>query len=329
MNFYSSNAFCEAFAAAYFPEEQLEFQWFTLQEQHWKIPVVNGTQPITNLPFQSKMVDFFEAVKNPKHLPEQEQTRPLRYLPCACQDIIAAEQWLEQPELAETYEPAPLIRWSEFESWDDFLLHIRQRKSKKFLADSRRRRRKLEEAVGELTFVLDDRRPEILKTCMAWKSEQYVASGEFDDFSQVENVRLFEELARRGLLRVSSLSSEAGAIAIDINLFYEGRLYSWIASYDRHYSAYAPGRLLLLEALEESFNQDHTEFDLMIGNEPYKWAYATHTRLIGALGTPSGSTRAKGIISSSLKPLVRWGLKPFPQIKGKLKTLALLSAKDS
>ncbi len=326
MNFYSSDEFCNAFAAAYFPEETVENQWFELNGQYWKIPIVNQTTPITELPFQSKMLDFYEAFDKDE-LPDTSAIKSLKYLPKVCQRCITAEDWISG-DLEAQYEPAPTIMWEDFADWDAFIQHVKQRKSKKFWKDSNRRRRKLEEEVGPLEFILGDDRPEILATCMAWKSEQYRNSGEFDDFAHEEHIRLFQELADRGLLMVSSLSSAQGPIAIDLNLYYEGRLYSWIASYDRAYSTYAPGRLLLLEALEESFKRGHKEFDFLIGNEPYKWIYATHARLISSLGQTPLKLQAKEWVTSSVKPFVRWSLQPFPKLKGKLKTLALLSQKS-
>lgn len=325
MNFYSCDAFCESVAAAFFPDEIVENKWFELEGKRWKIPTINQTTPITDFPFQSRMLDFFEGqaiVEGDAPL----EAAPLKYLPKVSHGIVKAEEWLEG-DLEGTYEPAPTVLWEDFENWEAFLQFIKKRKSKKFFADSRRRRRKLEEAVGPLEFVLGDERPEILKTCMKWKSEQYQSTGQFDDFAHEENVRLFEELAKRGLLMVTSLSSAEGAIAIDLNLFFEGRLYSWIASYDREYSNYAPGRLLLLEALEASFNAGHREFDFLIGNEDYKWIYASHARLIGALGTPPLKTQAQELVTSSVKPVLAWGLQSFPGLKGKLKTLALNSQK--
>lgn len=325
MNFYSSDDLCAAVSAAFFPEDQVENKLYELDGKLWNIPTVNQTSPITDFPFQSRMLDFFEGQPIAEAKPQQN-VPALKYLPNVSHGMVQAEKWL-QSDLEKIYEPAPTVIWEDFENWEAFLQFVKKRKSKKFFADSRRRRRKLEEAVGPLEFVLGDTRPEILKTCMAWKSEQYRSTGQFDDFAHEENVRLFEELAKRGLLMLSSLSSAEGPIAIDINLFADGRLYSWIASYDRDYSNYAPGRLLLLEALEASFNAGHKEFDFLIGNEDYKWIYASHARLIGPLGTPPLKLQAQQWVSSSVKPFVRWGLKSFPGIKGKLKTLALNSQK--
>ncbi len=325
MNFFSCDALCESVAAAFFPEDQVDNKLFELDGKLWRIPTINQTTPITDLPFQSRMLDFFEgqAISDAN---TADEAVALKYLPRVSHGIVRAEEWLER-NLEKTYEPAPTILWEDFENWEAFLQSIKKRKSKKFLADSRRRRRKLEEAVGPLEFVLNDTRPGMLKTCMAWKSQQYFSTGQFDDFSQEENVRLFEELVERGLLMVSSLSSAEGPIAIDLNLFHEGRLYSWIASYDSEYSNYAPGRLLLLEALEASLNAGHREFDFLIGNEDYKWIYASHARLIGSLGVAPLKIQAQELMASSVKPALAWGLQSLPGIKGKLKTLAVNSQK--
>lgn len=326
MNFYSSDAFCEAFAAAYFPSDNVKSQFFELGGQLWRIPVINQTTPVTEMAFHSKMLDFYEP-RSPDSIPNDIVVKPIRYIPQVSHAMVTAEAWLNGT-LSQTYEPAPTILWKDFKDWPAFVQFVQARKSKKFFTDSRRRRNKLEEAVGPLHFVLSDQRPEVLATCMQWKSEQYRSTGEFDDFSQGETVRLFEQLAARNLLMVSSLNSQMGTIAIDINLYADGRLYSWISAYDRKYSNYSPGRLLLLASLESSFKQGHREFDFLIGDESYKWIYATHTRLIAPLGQPPLITQARNLARDSIKPIVQWGLRPFPGLKGQLKTLVLLSQKN-
>lgn len=91
----------------------------------------------------------------------------------------------------------------------------------------------------------------------------------------------------------------------------KGRLYWWVPAYDSAYSQYSPGRLLLHFLLRESFNQHHTEFDFLWGDEDYKWYYATHVRLIADLGARP--------FPKQLKNLLRTVLRPFPGVKNSLK----------
>jgi CelD/BcsL family acetyltransferase involved in cellulose biosynthesis len=89
-----------------------------------------------------------------------------------------------------------------------------------------------------------------------------------------------------GVARVASLRAGPTLVASDICLVHDGRVSGWIASYDDAFAAFSPGRLLLEHLIETTFTDGHREFDFLVGNERYKWVYATHTRLIGPVGTP-------------------------------------------
>jgi CelD/BcsL family acetyltransferase involved in cellulose biosynthesis len=194
----------------------------------------------------------------------------------------------------------------------------------KTLSGSRRKKRKLEQDGGTLTFVFDDLRPEAMTACMKWKSEQYQRSKLPDLFAHEQHVRLFKELAERGLLLTSSLSAGEHIVAAHIGVFADGRLYWWIPSYDTAYSKYSPGRLLLETLLEESFRQGHAEFDFLIDDASYKWDYATHTRLIAELGSPPLPLRLKRVpqtTKKACKSIVRRSLQPFPRVLNTLKKI--------
>jgi CelD/BcsL family acetyltransferase involved in cellulose biosynthesis len=73
-------------------------------------------------------------------------------------------------------------------------------------------------------------------------------------------------------------------VAAHIGLRHDGRFSSWVPAYDDGATAYAPGRLLLEALLAAVAARGDREFDFLVGNEPYKWTYATHTRLVEPLG---------------------------------------------
>ncbi|MBW4540356.1 MAG: GNAT family N-acetyltransferase [Myxacorys chilensis ATA2-1-KO14] len=220
--------------------------------------------------------------------------------------MVTTTEWHER-QLDQAYTAAPTILWKNFQTWGDFVDHVQQNRSNAF-ADSRRRRRKLEKQVGNLTFLFDDRRPETMATCMKLKSAQYQRSRCTDHFLHEPHIQFFKELAERNLLVVSSLSSKDQVIAAHMGLLANGRLYFWVPAYDVNFSSCSPGRLLLEMLLEESFNREHTEFDFLIGGETYKWDYATHTRLIAELGSRPLSLRAS-LTAQSLKQSVKRSLK--------------------
>jgi hypothetical protein len=320
VNIYSDDRFCAALRAAYYPNQTLTSTQFQLGDRAWKLPAKQSLKPIVLDTFESAFIDFYEPDDTDEV--EVEALPMVGYLPKVSHGLVTVTRWLEE-NLEQSYEAAPTIMWNTFESWEMFVKHVQQRRSNVF-SDSRRRRRKLEKAVGELTFVLDDRRPETREVCMRWKSAQYQRSQCTDHFASAEHGRFFEELVARDLLMVSSLSAGDQLLAVHLGAFAEGRLYWWVPAYDEAYAAYSPGRLMLELILEASFQQGHTEFDFLIGGEAYKWYYATHTRLIGDLGVPPLSVRlnwAAAAAKETGKLIVRNSLKPFPGLLDSLKAM--------
>lgn len=248
--------------------------------------------------------------------PSLEKARSIDYLPKVCHGLVTLEEWRSQP-LEQHYEPSPTILWETVSTWEDYVADRR-----KIFSDSRRRQRKLESELGALTFCFDDSNPATLAQAMAWKSEQYLASGEPDAFANAKHVAFFRTLAQEKLLLVSSLRAGKQLLAVHIGVLADNRLCSWVPAYDTRYRPFAPGRLLLLSLLEASFQCGHREFDFLIGNEPYKWPYATHTRLIAALGKPPISVRTNQWLKAIAKPLLLDRLNQSPAIKTFVKTIA-------
>ena len=319
MNFYSEDVFCEAFCAAYFPGQTVKPSLFKHGDSLWRIPALDGVTPISDLPFQSSYIDFYEPYR-PEEVTHKNSTdvRPIKYIPRVSHGLVRASEWHDQG-LENTYEPAPTILWENFSTWDDFVKHVRNQRSNMF-SDSRRRCRKLGKEVGPIEFIYDDRRANVLETCIKWKSVQYRKSGFIDTFAFDEHVQFFKELAKRELIVVSSLSCGEQLIAAQIDLLgNDDRQGLWVPAYDVEYAGYAPGRLLLLFVMEESYKHNHKEFDFLIGNESYKWYYATHARLIGEIGTRPLSMRAKQALRTSLKSALMLAVSPFPNLQPKLK----------
>src|SRR5512146_1462755 len=75
-------------------------------------------------------------------------------------------------------------------------------KSSRFCREIERRARKLERELGELRVVPDSRDTNVLRTLLAWKSEQYRQTNHVDRFEQSWLVELLDTLlATRGSLR--------------------------------------------------------------------------------------------------------------------------------
>lgn len=305
MNIFSEDCFLDAFGKTYFPGQPLKPEWFELEGKFWKLPSHNG-RPVDGAAF----IDFFEPCDQ---VPiSRSNVRHVRYLSRASYGMISCAEWFEQ-NLDQRFEPSPTILWSHFENWDAFTRYASQKESKLF-SDSRRRQRKLEKEFGTLEFIIGDRRSEVLETCFRWKSDQLRRTGAVDHFAHTTHLNFLRELAARQILLVSSLSVGGHLLAVDFSMLNQGRLYSWVSGYDPGYSKYSPGRLLLHFLLEESFKQQHTEFDFLWGGEDYKWNYASHVRLIKDLGTPP--------LPKQMKSLVKDTLRPFPNVTKSLRQLS-------
>jgi CelD/BcsL family acetyltransferase involved in cellulose biosynthesis len=266
VNIYSTPRFCQAFQAAYYPQQSVQMQTFRLGSCTWQLPTINGRDPLVLSPLANQFIDFYEPVAAPSPI----QETPTQYLPQACHGLVTLEQWQGQ-NLANSYEPSPTILLEEIGPW---------KMSKRTL----RSYRKLEKEVGPIQFELHQPTPEVIQAGMDWKSAQYLRSGGADLFAEPAHVQMFQHLAESGLLLVSSLRAGDQLLAVHLGMLDEGRVYWWVPSYDTQYQRYAPGKILLELLIESSIQAGYREFDFLIGGEDYKWDYATHVRLVGEMG---------------------------------------------
>lgn len=273
INLFSSPSFVEALALVYFPLKRVNIKSFVLGGRTWRIPCVGGERNLIDFPF----VDFFESEEN-----SDEPTEPIAYLPHVCHGVATVEEWNEG-HMIDRFNPAPYVDWAPFATWADYSEFLGTR-NRKHASDSRRRRRKLTEELGAPAFTLRSTRPEDLDLCLRWKSEKCLAAGVHDPFENPAHRAFFHELLERGMLCVSTLAVGDRVLAVHIGALRNGRFYSWIPGYDAGLGAYAPGRLLFEDLLQASFERGDRQFDFLIGDEPYKWEYSTHTRLIAPLG---------------------------------------------
>ena len=306
MNMFSSDVFLGTLGEVYFAGHRCEPALFAVDGRVCRLLMVDGA-PITRWQF----VDFFEPLLAPGG-----PARALAYLPSVARETLSSEEWLTRLPTAGL-SPSPFIAWARFERWGDFAASVSARCGNLF-PDSNRKRNKLARALGEVELRLDDRRPETLELGMKWKSAQYLASGYDDLFADAKNRRLFTELQARNLVLVSSLSAGGNVIAVHLGASHEGSLYWWIPSYGPEFGKFSPGRLLLESLIKASFERGDKEFDFLIGDEAYKWNYATHTRVIGSVGVPPLSLRIEAELKSRAKQALRsmpWLLERWPQLK--------------
>jgi CelD/BcsL family acetyltransferase involved in cellulose biosynthesis len=127
-------------------------------------------------------------------------------------------------------------------------------------------RRKMEREVGPITFVADAKDSSALRTIMALKSDQYRRTGKPDLFGM--------KWVRETVEHIHSLDSDE--FAGGLSLLYAGEhlvaghfgmrtsrvQHYWFPAFDRRFSKYSPGLLLLLELLKNADERGVEIFDL-------------------------------------------------------------------
>ncbi len=274
MNIFTTDAFLETAGSIFFPQRTRRIEVCHLEGRRLRLLVLDGREVVERMNFY----DFPQPLTEAKGPVDREIT----WFPRTVLRTTTIEERTPEPE---GQQPSPYVDWKKHSSWDAFEAEWKTRAISKS-NDSPRQRRRIEKDLGPLRFVLDDAAPQVFETCIAWKSGQYVATGLPDMFADPRNVALFRGLRERGVLLVSSLYAGDTLLAAHLGSSHEGRVGWWVPAYDPNLSKFSPGRLLLEDMLKASHARGDVEFDFLIGDEAYKFQYATHNRVVGAVGTP-------------------------------------------
>lgn len=282
MNFYSAPEFSEILAEVYGLGHDVKARAFAAQGKVWLVPSTGDGRMLTDFPY----IDYFEPLAVVPGYPAADYP-PLGRLRRATLGTVDRETWFGR-RLFQSYAAAPLIEWGQFPTWEDFQAAVRHQ-GNGYWRDSRRRLNKLHRTLGESVFRWHDPDPAAFAACLRWKGSQF--DGIRRMFEDPRHRRFFERLAERGFLNVSSLSTPHGPVAVGLGVVWQGCYFYWIPSYDPAHADCSPGRLLLEAMMNESHRLGHHRFDFLLGAESYKWLYATHTQLIGELGSWRGHLR--------------------------------------
>ena len=218
---------------------------------------------------------FFEPVVT------AEQVTPVPYLDSVCHGITTAGG-NRRPGLAAS----PFINWAGVTgSWDEYVGRRTHARGTDGFEALLRKERALNRDAGDVEVCFDDHDPAVLETLFAWKSAQYRRTGLVDLFALQRNRDFNGELARRGLLEVASLRAGGKLIAAHAGSRLDGRFLYRLPAYDPQFRRFSPGALLTWRLVRHSFESGDREFDFLLGDEAYKFTYATHVRWIGPLGT--------------------------------------------
>jgi hypothetical protein len=275
-NFFSSDAFLQALAAARHPGTP--FRVGTVRVDTSVYRVLHGPRgPVLTVPF----LDFLEPLDLPVSAAGGD-VRNLRWLPAVCHGEVTAAEWEANSEL-HSFEPSPMVRWRAFADWSSYgaWMHDRPGRGLNYMDRAQRR---AEREIGALRYTHDEPDPAAMQQILGWKSAQYVRSGYSDLFAHGPTRRMFELLHAGGTLTVSTLSTGDAIVAGHIGVRWNNRFYYWVPSYDTEFTRHSVGLILLGNMLRSSFEAGDEEFDFLVGGEDYKWKFANHTRLIGPLG---------------------------------------------
>jgi CelD/BcsL family acetyltransferase involved in cellulose biosynthesis len=277
MNFYASPEFLAVVAEVYFKGRRTSIEDVRIDGEVLRLLVVDDKQVIT----RSQFLDY--------HLPIRvdeipKPTRELSYAPAVVRKVVEQAEW-ERGAYGD-FEPAAYLDWSMFPAFADYKTFIKQRR-KGSVQKIERLRRRLVENVGDLIFCMNDKQDDVLELARQWKSQQLRETGEKDYFADPKNIEFLSVLRNKGHLTTSSLRAANGRLlSVWLGFVYDNVWSGWIFTYDRdpEIGHYSPGHQLVQSMLQESHRLNHREFDFSIGDNQYKWLYATHVRLVGPLG---------------------------------------------
>lgn len=285
MNIFASNVFGEAVAEIYFPGRRAAIENVRVGDSMLRLLVVDGRQVVA----RSEFLDYHEPLKPPE---TDSAARAIPYIERIVHGIIEDVQW-ERP-IPEGVSRAPFVDWSAFatfEAYWDYIVarnkRLLRKHNKTLLGEIKRRRQKLIDAHGALTFTMNDTRDDVFDLAFAWKRRQLLATGKPDYFADPKSIAFLDALRARGALTSSTLRAGDRLIAAWIGAVHEGAWSGWIFTYDPALKNFSPGHQLLRFMLEESHRLGHREFNFSFGEEDYKYLYATHARLIGPMGRES------------------------------------------
>ena len=284
VNFFSSQEYLSCVAEAYYPGRAYELADYSVAGSTYRLLRVqprglSREKIITWVPF----LDLLEPIDT------VGKAGPT-YLPLVSHGRVTVAEWKARTDQG-SFQVSPLIDYTLFPTWEDCVAHGRSLGVAAFRTKRVKQLKKLDADHG-LTMSWNDEQPDALAEIMRWKSQQYREAGFVDGFESRSLVRLFELLRERKSLTVSTMRLGGKLVAGHAGVELDGRLYYWLPAYDAEWGKQSVGMLLSEWIMEEAYRRGAREFDFLLGNEAYKWNYATHTRLVGPAGRLPLSARA-------------------------------------
>jgi CelD/BcsL family acetyltransferase involved in cellulose biosynthesis len=152
------------------------------------------------------------------------------------------------------------------------------------IAQTLRKRRKLEREIGTVRFELDCRDPAVLERLLAWKSAQYHRTGLTDVFAFEWTVELVKQIWQRterafaGVLSAVFVGDQP--IAAHFGMRSHGVLHYWFPAYDVELARFSPGSILQMDIAQAAQEAGITRIDLGRGSEQAKTAVMSGATLV-------------------------------------------------
>ncbi len=289
-NFFSSPWFLEASADTLFAGDGARPRTVQVDGQRFDALVLPDGSVVSN-----PMSDFLEP-RSPGDPPLGEVVQ-VRSLP----RVATARIEVTRPPAQHLgVVPSPYIDWRGFSSWETYVAQASRRDWRAF-KNTARKRRKLTRDIGPIDLTLDLPDHDLVEQALMHKARQLRLTGGLDRFASRRTRQLVHRLVHEGHLTLSVLSACGRPLAYALAHWGGDRVSSWITSYDPGAADFSPGTQLYEAMMQESFSRGHTEFDFLIGAEPYKYHYATHERLVGPVGQASRRQRLAGTIRTAIE----------------------------
>jgi len=248
------------------------------------------------------LVDFIEerdpGAGLPEFPPSPSPSPSITFLPAVCHRVVPVPADADDSG-ASAWRVAPFVDWTRFPRWEDYLAFSKPHGT---FHKSTRKINKLARTWGPVHVELDRPDHDLLECLLLWKSRQLRRAGRLDRFASVRNRQLLHVLLDTGHMKLSGLFAGTKPVALQLGHADARRHSCWITGYDALERRQSPGTLLFEHMLRNSYDSGQHEFDFLVGDESYKYDYATHQRLIGPLGRETAGARLRDLARTWADP---------------------------
>ncbi len=183
--------------------------------------------------------------------------------------MLASQSGFAPYHGARTYSPV-----IDLSRGFDVYARGRQGVKSKVITDNGRKSRKLEREIGRVEFRMHDNRPETFTALQAWKRVQYRETGAYDVFRHRWTIELLERLCAiqtddfAGVF--STLHANEQLVSVHLGMRSRRVWHYWFPAYDRRFSRYSPGIILILKMAAHAPALGIAAIDMGWGDTKYK-----------------------------------------------------------